>query len=1041
MSYFLLGLFLVCLAVDEIQLCRKSGNILDCSRQNYNHVPYSVIDNHSDGISEVDLTYNNIKTITPSNFKTFYNFKKLSLSHNHITLENLEPDSFKRFTGLRELYLDFNNISAIPQLPYLSHLRRLVLDGNKINNLPPNCFKKLRRLKYLRLSNNNIHTIDYNAFRGLENKLDKLFLHGNELKLVPSRAIKRLKKLSFLDISKNKITHLEDDTFRDMFSLKNIKIFDERNTLKIEDQEKDIAVSLSTFRHMRSLDELKLHYYNVKINAFPNLDGTHNIRRISVANIKKLTIPEEFCHKNKQLLSISVGYCSLERFPALSKCESLNTIDFVLNNITHIPKNSFSGLKNIENLEIIQQQNEIDCIDRDAFSNLPSLVELDLSHFRITEFPNLNGTHKLRKLSLRHCSIKKIPSHICKNLQELRHFDLAMNDIKYLPDFSMCNNLKDIDLYGNRIQTIGEQFKKLKKLEHVSLSENHISQLSETAFNSSFLTSLLLDRNMLRGIQENTFKHTKNLRTLNLSYNDLTHFPRKYLESIYEINVVGNKKLETFPTQEEMPHARRLTLVYNYHCCFFMKKVQQINHEVSASILTSNSKWKKYNNGKNLSNRFYVNTNDNAVGIDNIEPHLRWLNNGTKLYFNKPEEGENRNYNAIKNFDVDAFCVPSPNEFYPCEDLMGKQWLRVCVWVVFLLAVFGNITVLVVLIVNCGKLDVPRYLIINLAFADLCLGIYLGFLALVDLMTLGDFRSHALQWQFSSSCQIAGFLAVFASELSVYTLTAITIERFTTIKNSMHVERRMSKNQSAIVMSVGWLFSACVAALPLNLFSETKFSDYSKYSVCLPFEQDELSSKVYLVFLLLFNTLAFVIILACYVKIYLFIRGSNAWNSSDTRVARRMAILVATDFLCWFPISVTAMSAVFGSSILSDLWMSKVLTVFIFPLNACANPFLYAILTKQFRKDIASLVRNIRETLIRRKTIRKSLLKLPIKESLTYSTSVRRGSSCSFLFNRRCSSKPDDVKMTSRSMTMFRQHEDIHDEDFQDECNEMLTSV
>ena len=56
---------------------------------------------------------------------------------------------------------------------------------------------------------------------------------------------------------------------------------------------------------------------------------------------------------------------------------------------------------------------------------------------------------------------------------------------------------------------------------------------------------------------------------------------------------------------------------------------------------------------------------------------------------------------------------------------------------------------------------------------------------------------------------------MFASELSVYTLCAMTIERYTTIKNSMHVEKRMSKKQAVVIMAVGWAFSVILAALPL----------------------------------------------------------------------------------------------------------------------------------------------------------------------------------------------------------------------------------
>lgn len=63
-----------------------------------------------------------------------------------------------------------------------------------------------------------------------------------------------------------------------------------------------------------------------------------------------------------------------------------------------------------------------------------------------------------------------------------------------------------------------------------------------------------------------------------------------------------------------------------------------------------------------------------------------------------------------------------------------------------------------------------------------------------------------------------------------------------------------------------------------------------------------------------------------------------------------MASLVFTDFACWAPISFFGLTAIFGYPLI-DLTKSKILLVTIYPLNSCANPFLYVIFTKQYRRD------------------------------------------------------------------------------------------
>ena len=53
-----------------------------------------------------------------------------------------------------------------------------------------------------------------------------------------------------------------------------------------------------------------------------------------------------------------------------------------------------------------------------------------------------------------------------------------------------------------------------------------------------------------------------------------------------------------------------------------------------------------------------------------------------------------------------------------------------------------------------GRQVVTFLLVCNLAMADFCMGLYLGFLAVVDAATLGDFRRFAIDWQFSAGCQV-----------------------------------------------------------------------------------------------------------------------------------------------------------------------------------------------------------------------------------------------------------------------------------------------
>ena len=57
---------------------------------------------------------------------------------------------------------------------------------------------------------------------------------------------------------------------------------------------------------------------------------------------------------------------------------------------------------------------------------------------------------------------------------------------------------------------------------------------------------------------------------------------------------------------------------------------------------------------------------------------------------------------------------------------------------------------------------------------------------------LGEFKKFALDWQTSPWCLVAGILGTVSSEMSVYTLTVITLERFYVITHTMQLDKRLS---------------------------------------------------------------------------------------------------------------------------------------------------------------------------------------------------------------------------------------------------------
>ena len=242
----------------------------------------------------------------------------------------------------------------------------------------------------------------------------------------------------------------------------------------------------------------------------------------------------------------------------------------------------------------------------------------------------------------------------------------------------------------------------------------------------------------------------------------------------------------------------------------------------------------------------------------------------------------------------------------------------------------------------------------NLAFADFCLGLYIFILVCVSLDTSGEFYNHVKAWQYGAGCKITGFLAVFSTELSVYTLTVITVERFFAIVYAMEVNYRLSLRKAVKIMISGWLFAFLMAVIPL-----AGVNSYQSVAICLPFNSDTKSALAYVGIALVLNLGAFLVIGGLYTKMFQVVVGPGPVDGgpqrNDAKVAKRMALLVFTDFVCWTPIAFFGLVAALGKPLIG-VKESKFLLVFFFPLNSLCNPFLYAFFTKAFKREFFSLL-------------------------------------------------------------------------------------
>ncbi|NXJ70136.1 FSHR protein, partial [Rostratula benghalensis] len=586
---------------------------------------------------------------------------------------------------------------------------------------------------------------------------------------------------------------------------------------------------------------------------------------------------------------------------------------FVLTKIRVIPKGSFAGLGDLEKIEI-SQNDALEVIEANVFSNLPKLHEV-----RIEKANNL----------------VYIDQDAFQHLPSLRYLLISNTGLRFLPAVHKVHSLQKVllDIQDNiNIRTIEKNSFMGLSSESVILwlNKNGIREIENHAFNGTYLDELnLSDNHNLEKLPNEVFQGANGPVVLDISRTRISFLPSHGLELIKKLRARSTYNLKKLPVLSNFRSLIEANFTYPSHCCAFTNWKRQ-NTELHPICLAK----------QDLDEQPGDKIHKRSAAEDYIS------NYDTGFY-----PAENEFDYGLCNEVVNVACSPKPDAFNPCEDIMGYNILRVLIWFINILAITGNIVVLIILISSQYKLTVPRFLMCNLAFADLCIGIYLLFIASVDIQTKSQYYNYAIDWQTGAGCNAAGFFTVFASELSVYTLTVITLERWHTITYAMQLDRKVRFRHAVIIMIFGWMFAFTVALLPIF-----GVSSYMKVSICLPMDIETPFSQAYVIFLLVLNVLAFVVICACYICIYFTVRNPNVISSnSDTKIAKRMAILIFTDFLCMAPISFFAISASLKVPLIT-VSKSKILLVLFYPINSCANPFLYAIFTKTFRRDFFILL-------------------------------------------------------------------------------------
>ncbi|KAF8781481.1 G-protein coupled receptor GRL101 like protein [Argiope bruennichi] len=499
--------------------------------------------------------------------------------------------------------------------------------------------------------------------------------------------------------------------------------------------------------------------------------------------------------------------------------------------------------------------------------------------------------------------------------QEVRKLDFSFNRLDLLKtDFSKYWTLGELILQYNYLTILPpKRFMHLKNLYKLDLSHNRLTFIASSAFAGLTNVRLLILENnpTITEIEPEAFNGLSNLPTLNLTG--------------ISLNVLRKT------TFNGMSSLRTLNLQNN--------NIAKVESGAFVGLHSVTVLDIKGNDIVDFNSEIFI-------GLKSLE----------YLY------SDSYTFCCIASNQVPLYnCQPPPDEISSCEDLMSSPIQRSFLWVLGIIALVGNFFVIVWRCKTKDSTRISSTLILSLGCADFLMGIYLIIIASVDVYYRSIYIENSDKWKRSILCKICGFLSTISSEVSVFTLVFITVDRLISLCFPLS-QKRFSVKFTYKLIFTSWIIACVMAAVPFFVQPYFQGRFYARSGVCLALHITNHRPAGWEYSVALFfcmNFIAFLIIASAYLYMYITIKKSYqnmsrlmSRQSMTDKIGRQMALIVLTNSLCWIPIIIMGMLAMSGVNITGEAYSWT--AIFVLPLNSATNPLIYTISSLHFQSRLLS---------------------------------------------------------------------------------------
>ncbi|KAF7655827.1 hypothetical protein LDENG_00050370 [Lucifuga dentata] len=257
----------------------------------------------------------------------------------------------------------------------------------------------------------------------------------------------------------------------------------------------------------------------------------------------------------------------MTHLPVIHNLE-VTKLDVAENNIRSISPQAFSGLPNLDTLDLSKNKLDDGSFSERLLSNLTFLKKLNLDDNQLTRIPELPPS--LENLKINKNKLSTLTHHSFTGLMNLLNLELeenGLNEGSVSPlAFKPLERILELQLAKNLFRSIPQGLP--SSLQELEISRNLIEEVTEEALRGCVhLRVLDLSHNLLHEqfMAPHAWTHLISLETLDLSHNQLTSVPMNLPRSLRKLTLQYNdiSHIPAFTFRHMRPGLQSLHLSHN----------------------------------------------------------------------------------------------------------------------------------------------------------------------------------------------------------------------------------------------------------------------------------------------------------------------------------------------------------------------------------------------------------------------------------------------------------------------------------------------